>query len=215
MSDPASKRYAYSTDAKRRMASRDDIVDRGMAQWRRERPDIDCSGKAIVGRILRLQDIILRAVDGALKRHGLRYHAYAVLATIRASGEPFRLSPSQLRETLLLTSGGTSNLLARLERKGWIVRRSDPSDRRGVIVELTAAGLALADAAMEDHAKVERDLVAMFDGAEQEALSAMLSEMLVINSGLAHWRPGTSGAVPLFCNQKHARVSALTEEEQP
>lgn len=214
MSDPASKRYAYSTDGQRRVTSRDDIVDRGMAQWRRERPDIDCSGKAIVGRILRLQDIILHAVDGALKRHGLRYHSYAVLATIRASGEPFRLTPSQLKETLLLTSGGTSNLLARLERKGWIVRQSDLSDRRGVIVELTAAGCALADAAMEDHARVERDLVAMFDSGEQEALAAMLSDMLVI-SGMGHWGPGSSAAVPqFFRNRRHARVSAITKEKK-
>ncbi len=66
-----------------------DIVGRGMAQWRRERPDIDCSGKAIVGRVLRLQDVILRAVNGVLERHGLRYPIYAVLATLRVSGPPY------------------------------------------------------------------------------------------------------------------------------
>ncbi|SMF32128.1 DNA-binding transcriptional regulator, MarR family [Tistlia consotensis] len=158
-----------------------DIVGRGMAQWRRQRPDIDCSGKAIVGRILRLQDVILRAVNVALERHGLRYPAYAVLATLRASGPPFRMSPSRLRETLLLTSGGTSNLLARLEGRGWLVRRADPLDGRAVIVELTEAGRELADQAMADHAEVERELVRMFSQAEQGAFAAMLSRMLVLN----------------------------------
>lgn len=153
-----------------------------MAQWRRERPDIDCSGKAVVGRILRLQDVILRAVNGVLARHGLRYPAYAVLATLRASGAPFRMSPSRLKETLLLTSGGTSNLLARLERKGWIRRHADPVDGRAVIVELTAAGRALADRAMRDHADIERQLVAMFTDEEQRVFAAMLSRMLVLNS---------------------------------
>ena len=158
-----------------------DIVGRGMAQWRAERPDIDCSGKAVVGRILRLQDVILRSVNAALERHGLRYPSYAVLATLRASGEPFRMSPTRLRDTLLLTSGGISNLLARLERRGWIVRRADPGDGRAVIVELTEEGRRLADEAMPDHAEMERALVGMLSAPEQQALAAMLSRMLVTN----------------------------------
>ncbi len=158
-----------------------DIVGRGMAQWRRERPDIDCSGKAVVGRILRLQDVILQAVNAVLGRHGLRYPAYAVLATLRASGAPYRMSPSRLKRTLLLSSGGTSNLLARLERSGWLRRRSDPVDGRAVIVELTEAGLALAERAMPDHAEVERELVAMFTTDEQRTLATLLSRMLVLN----------------------------------
>jgi len=159
-----------------------DIVGRGMAQWRRERPDIDCSGKAIVGRILRLQDVILRAVNSALERHGIRYPGYSVLATLRASGHPFRMSPSRLKETLLLTSGGLSNLLARLERAGWIRRHADPMDGRAVIVELTDRGRALADRAMKDHAAVERQLVGMFSADEQRVFASMLSRMVVLNS---------------------------------
>ncbi|MEZ5651623.1 MAG: MarR family transcriptional regulator [Burkholderiaceae bacterium] len=158
-----------------------DIVERGIAQWRRERPDIDCSGKAIVGRILRLQEVILKAVNEALAPHGLRYSSYAVLATLRASGPPYRMSPWRLVETLLLSSGGTSNLLARLEADGLIERHADPSDGRAVIVELTAQGHALTERAMADHAAVERRLVAMLSAGEQAAMAAMLSRMLVGN----------------------------------
>src|SRR4051794_15959700 len=67
-----------------------DLIGRGMAQWYGERPDIDCSGKAVVGRILRLQDVILKAVNAALARHGLKYTTYAILATLRVSGAPYR-----------------------------------------------------------------------------------------------------------------------------
>lgn len=169
-----------------------DIVDRGMAQWRHERPDIDCSGKAIVGRILRLQDVILRAANSALKQHGLNYSAYAVLATLRASGAPYRMSPSQLVETLLLTSGGTSNLIARLERKGWIKRLADPLDGRAVIVELTPAGKVLVDGAMADHAAMERQLVEMLTQDEKTVLAELLSRMLVQNSSTARWIPAAS-----------------------
>jgi DNA-binding MarR family transcriptional regulator len=159
-----------------------DLIGRGMAQWRRERPDIDCSGKAVVGRVLHLQDIILRAVNAALAAHGLRYPAYAVLATLRVSGPPYRMSPSRLQGTMLFTSGGISNLLRRIEEQGYIRRFEDPLDRRGVLVELTKQGLALAEKAMADHAAVERRLCAMFSEAERETLSALLSRMILLNS---------------------------------
>jgi DNA-binding MarR family transcriptional regulator len=159
----------------------DDLVGRGMAQWRRERPDIDCSGKAVVGRILRLQDVILRAVNARLAAHGLKYPAYAVLATLRASGTPFRMSPSRLRATLLLTSGGLSNLLARLETQGLVRRSADPIDGRGVVVELTSRGRQLADLAMPTHAAIERHLLRMFDQLERAELARLLSRMMVLN----------------------------------
>jgi DNA-binding MarR family transcriptional regulator len=158
-----------------------DLVGRGMAQWRRQRPDIDCSGKAVVGRILHLQETILRAVNAALAPHGLRYPDYAVLATLRVAGEPFRMSPSRLQATMLFTSGGVSNLLRRVEKKGYVRRLADPADGRGVLVELTQKGLTLAEAAMADHAATERRLCAMLDKDEQEILSALLSRMILLN----------------------------------
>ncbi|UCE32492.1 MAG: MarR family transcriptional regulator [Burkholderiales bacterium] len=188
---------------------RPDVVDRGMAQWRRERPDIDCSGKAVVGRILRLQDIIVRAANAALSRHGLRYTSYAVLATLRVSGAPYRMSPSQLTDTLLLSSGGTSNLLARLENKGWIRRLADPLDGRGVIVELTRVGRALADRAMADHAAMERQLVAMFDPQERAALAGLLSRMLVHDRDPLAWI-GDAGRAQRAANGAASDRTAVT-----
>lgn len=155
-----------------------DVVARGMARWRRERPDIDCSGKAVVGRILRMQDVILKAVNAALARHGLKYPTYAVLATLRVEGKPHRMSPTTLGQTLLLTSGGLSNLLRRMEKSGMIRRMADVRDGRGVIVQLTDKGRALADAAMADHAAVERRLVAVIPPAEREQMARSLSLMI-------------------------------------
>jgi DNA-binding MarR family transcriptional regulator len=158
-----------------------DLVGRGMAQWRRQRPDIDSSGKAVVGRILALQDIILRTVNAALAPHGLRYPAYAVLATLRVAGEPYRMSPSRLQATMLFTSGGISNLLRRVEERGYVRRFADPSDGRGIVVELTDRGFAAAEAAMADHADAERRLCAMFGEQERETLAALLSRMILLN----------------------------------
>lgn len=157
-----------------------DRVGRGMAQWRDARPDIDGSGKAVVGRILHLNDIIMRAVDKKLARHGIKYPVYAVLATIRVSGAPYRMSPTELLSTLLVTSGGLSNLLRRMEADGYVTRTADKRDGRGVIVELTAKGIALADASMADHAAVERDLVECLPRELQETVARALGLMITV-----------------------------------
>jgi DNA-binding MarR family transcriptional regulator len=154
-----------------------DLVAAGMAKWRRERRDIDCSGKSIVGRVLRLQALILRTVNTALARHGVKYPVYAVLVTLRVQGPPYRMSPSLLGATLLLSSGGLSILLRRIEEKGLVRRKADARDGRGVIVELTDKGFALADAAMVDHAAAERELVAAVPEEDQEVLIRCFSLM--------------------------------------
>jgi DNA-binding MarR family transcriptional regulator len=152
-----------------------------MAQWRQARPDIDSSGKAVVGRLLCLEGVVLQAANAALAPHGLKYIEYAVLATLRVAGPPYRMTPTRLQATLLFTSGGLSNLLKRLEAAGWVRRTDHPEDGRGVLVGLTAAGRALADRAMPDHAAAERALLHMFDAREREQLAALLSRMMLGN----------------------------------
>lgn len=160
-----------------------DRVGRGMAAWRRERPDIDCSGKAVIGRIVQLRDIIVRAVNRALAPHGLKYPTYAVLATLRVSGAPYRMSPSELLSSLLITSGGLSNLLRRMEKDGYVRRMADKRDGRGVIVELTEKGIDAADRSMADHAAVEREICASLLPELQETVARALSLMITAADG--------------------------------
>ncbi len=164
-------------------APEEDIVGQGMHRWRRERADIDCSGKAVVGRILRLQGVILREVDAALKPFGLKYPSYAVLATLRVSGAPYEMTPSELTQTLLLSSGGTSNLLARLEREGLVTRTNSKRDRREVHVRLSERGKALADKAMEAHAEAERAIIADLSAGERDALGGLLRRLILTHEG--------------------------------
>lgn len=155
-----------------------DLVGRGMAQWRSERPDIDCSGKAVVGRIVHLHDIILRTVNRALRPHGVRYPTYAVLVTIRVAGEPYSMSPGLLSEVLLLSSGGLSNLLRKMEAEGYVVRRPDTRDKRGVIVQLTDKGVAKAEECMTVHAEVERELAGCLPPERQAEVASALGLMI-------------------------------------
>lgn len=156
-----------------------DRVGAGMQRWRREFPDIDCSGKAVVGRLLHLHEVFLTAVNRTLSKHRLKYPAYAVLATLRVEGAPYRMSPKALLDALILTSGGLSNLLRRLEKAGHIRRMADEIDGRGVIVELTEQGRRLVEPAMRDHAETERRLVGMLSGDEQEIVASALGRMML------------------------------------
>jgi DNA-binding MarR family transcriptional regulator len=156
-----------------------DRVGAGMLRWRREFPDIDCSGKAVVGRLLHLHEVFLKAVNRTLAKHRLKYPAYAVLATLRVEGAPYRMSPKALLDSLILTSGGLSNLLRRLEKAGHVRRMADEIDGRGVIVELTEQGRHLVEPAMRSHAETERRLVAALSREEQRAVAQALGRMML------------------------------------
>jgi DNA-binding MarR family transcriptional regulator len=88
------------------------------------------------------------------------------------------MAPKELLRTLILTSGGLSNLLRRMERDGTITRMSDDRDGRGVIVQLTERGRAVVEPAMRDHAETERRLAGVLDAGEQRALVGALSRMM-------------------------------------
>lgn len=155
-----------------------DLIGRGISQWQQQRPDLDSSGKHVIGRLIHLQEGVLQALHRALQPFNLRYQEYAVLATLRVSGEPYRLSLQGLRETLLYTSGGLSNLLKRLETAEFIVRVPDEIDRRCVWVQLTDAGAQLADAAMPVHAGAELALLRSFSADERKQLASLLARMI-------------------------------------
>lgn len=157
----------------------EDRVGAGMQRWRREFPDVDCSGKAIVGRLLHLNEVFQTAINRSLARHRLKYPTFAVLATLRVQGAPYRMSPKALLDTLILTSGGLSNLLRRLEKAGHVRRMADETDGRGVIVELTEQGRLLVEPAMRDHADTERRLVAMLPQAEQALVAGALGRLML------------------------------------
>lgn len=161
--------------------SEQDIADVGIGMWAAEKPEIDVSGKAITGRIVALSEIVVNSMNGALRDFGIRYTSYAVVATLRAAGSPYRMTPTQLQNTLLISSGGISNLIRRVEQEGLVSRETDPSDGRGVLVRLTDQGIALADEAMPVQAAAERHLVRMLSEEEREVMTKLLRRLLVMN----------------------------------
>jgi DNA-binding MarR family transcriptional regulator len=123
-----------------------DFIDRMNDQWRRARPDLDPAPLEVVGRVLVLAQHLERSVNEALAAHGLTLGQFDILATLRRHPDG-RLTPTQLMRSVALSSGGMTNRLDRLEEAGLVRREADPTDRRGVVVTLTARGRELIDVA--------------------------------------------------------------------
>jgi DNA-binding MarR family transcriptional regulator len=155
-----------------------DAVDSIVAQWRVERPDLDPSAKEITGRIIRLAAHFQRVYADAFADLGLNESDYGVLAPLRRAGPPYTLTPSELARHRMITSGGMTAALDRLERKGLVERAPNPGDRRGSLVRLTDDGRRVIDEAMARHATAEHQLVGPLSGAECAALEAALRRLL-------------------------------------
>ena len=155
-----------------------DHVDRILEDWERERPDVDASPMAVVARISRAARYLELASDAVLRRFDLNYTTFGVLAALRRAGPPYRLSPSELYGSLLISSGTMTNRLDRLEAAGLVVRERDPRDRRGVLVRLTDRGLAVIEEALVAHLENEEDMLESLNRSQRDMLAHNLRRLL-------------------------------------
>ena len=155
-----------------------DEVDRLVAAWARERPDLDVAPLEVLSRVTRLARHLDRARRSAFEAHELEVWEFDVLAALRRAGSPYVLSPGQLLAQTLVTSGTMTNRVDRLESRGLVERMPDPADRRGVHVRLTPSGKERVDAALADLLARERELLASLTGAEQQDLSTLLRALV-------------------------------------
>ena len=153
-----------------------DEVDRLIAAWKRERPDLDLTPLSVLSRITRISrhlDIARRDAFGELENWG-----FDVLAALRRAGAPYQLSPGQLMQETMVTSGTMTNRLDHLEDLQLITRQPDPSDGRGSLVTLTKSGIRAVDAAMEELLSNERKLLKELTGKDREQLADLLSSLV-------------------------------------
>jgi DNA-binding MarR family transcriptional regulator len=156
-----------------------DGVDAIIEQWARERPDLETPGMEVFGRIYRLARAMGEHAERVYAGFGISRGEFDVLATLRRSGEPYTLCPRDLSTTLMMTTGGMTGRLDKLERAGLLTRSPDPNDRRGLRVSLTERGLALVNEAVgAGLAEQNQALRAAFDDRRAAELAGMLRELL-------------------------------------
>ena len=147
-----------------------DAVEQIIQQWQAQGFDVEqLTAMQTMGRIKRLEVLLMRQLTTTYKAHQLSQWEFDVLATLRRAGEPFILSPTALFASMMVSSGTMTNRLQHLEKKALIQRIDNPEDKRSLLVQLTEKGKVVID-----------EIVPLHIALENQLLSAMSQEELVI-----------------------------------
>lgn len=158
-----------------------DFVDSLEEEWLKEVPNLQTQGLAVVARLVRMGYYIARRVDTNLARFDLTRGEFEVLAVLTRNPEA-KITPKDIHAKILITSGGLSNRIRKLEEKGLLVRSPDSSDGRGVVLKATEKGRELTLQAITSHVDVESQLVEGLTDAEREELAALLKKLILSQS---------------------------------
>jgi DNA-binding MarR family transcriptional regulator len=151
-----------------------------LAAWRAERPGLDVSPVAIFGRITRIERYQAAAVRQVLRRHQVDSGEYDVLAALSRSGPDYRLTPTELYRSVLVTSATMTERRDRLERRGLIARRPAGGDRRSILVELTPAGHSVFGQAHPDLLAAEAALLDGLSQPDRASLARLLAKLAAL-----------------------------------
>ncbi|MFT5411341.1 MAG: DNA-binding MarR family transcriptional regulator [Verrucomicrobiales bacterium] len=150
-----------------------------LSQWQRERSDIDASPMAVCGEIVRASKRLRQGILANVSNFDLDLAGFDVILTIRRQGSGETLSPSVLSEEMMLSTSAMTNRLERLKKRGLIARSMDPNDRRGIKVQLTDEGFALADKMVVSHVETEESMLSSLTEAERNKLRSLLTKIAV------------------------------------
>lgn len=161
------------------MEKEKDLIDILIAEWNIERPELDVEAMQIVGRIMKLGKIFENRASLALKENGIYYTDLDVLATLRRSGSPYQLSPKQLMQSVVITSGAMTALLNRLTKLELIYRAPDENDGRISLAGLTEKGKEIIDEAIEKRFDEAKESIQILTKKEQSDVAILLKKLLV------------------------------------
>jgi DNA-binding MarR family transcriptional regulator len=155
-----------------------DHLDRIVAEWQRERPELGLDSLALLGRLFRATDLAHSVLAEGLRQYELPAGWFDLLAALRRAGEPYERNPTELMKSMMLSSGGVTKRLDRLVEAGLVERKPDPTDRRGTLVRLTTSGKVTIDKAIETHVANEDNLLRSLTAADRRALDGLLRRLL-------------------------------------
>ncbi|WP_051293937.1 MarR family winged helix-turn-helix transcriptional regulator [Pseudoduganella violaceinigra] len=143
-------------------------------------PAMDVGPMGVIGRLNRCAALVRRRLDAKFEEFGLSNWEFDVLATLRRAGAPHQLAPTALFSQLMVTSGTMTHRLHRLEQQGWVTRTTNPADARSLLVQLSPAGLALIERAVQAHVDNEKNIMAPLGADGTAALDAQLRQLLAM-----------------------------------
>ena len=153
-------------------------VDKVLEQWGRARPELDVRSMGLTGRLKLAGRLLERKMEVVFAEHGLSLPSFDVLATLRRSGAPYRLSPGELITNTMVTSGTMTNRIDQLVKADLVERIQNPDDGRSVLIALTKRGLKIIDAAVTDHVANLDRLTGGLSESEFNRLNRLMSRYL-------------------------------------
>lgn len=173
----------------------DDRVDELIREWREHRPELDFSPFELVSRLTRASHYLQSKLDEIAAAYGLSHTGdLDVLASLDRAGPPYERTPSQLAHLQLMTAGGMTVRLNRLQQAGLVDRRPNPNDGRGVLVRLTQMGREVIDDALPTILEAQAGTVSVLDQPKQDLLATLLRELLVGLGDTPAFRPAVAVA---------------------
>ena len=157
-----------------------DAVDAICAQWASERPDLALQNMEIIGRLKRCAALVQPKLADTFAEFDLNIWEFDVLATLRRSGKPYCLAPTELFSLLMVTSGTMTHRMTQLEKRGLIERLANPDDARSKLVQLTSQGFDLIEEAVTAHVANEDRILSDLTEIKSERLNKALRELLSI-----------------------------------
>ncbi len=156
-----------------------DHVDYIISQWEQEMPKLDTSPMAVIGRLSRVAQHLNKLLQLNYSKFSINGGEFDVLASLRRSGKPYQLTPTELYKSLMITSGTITNRLDCLEKSGLICRTQNPNDRRGTIISLTEKGIEFMDNAYPAHIEYEETLLSSLSIDERNKFISLLRKLLL------------------------------------
>lgn len=155
-----------------------DDVDKIITQWNRERPELDVKPMALIGRLRRVSNRLTKGMGKTFEAYGLNDASFDVLATLRRSGAPYALSPGDLMDTMMITSGTMTNRIDQLVKRDLVERIANQQDARSVTIKLTEKGFELIETVVKAHVQTQHELVSKLSLDERKALDRLLGVFL-------------------------------------
>lgn len=156
-----------------------DAVDSFLAQWQRERPEMEASPMGVVGRLSRTSRLVEHEIRDYFAAEGMESWEFDVLATLRRSGPPYTLTPKELVARTMVGSAAMTNRVDRLVAKALVQRETDPANRRSILITLTDKGHEVVERVVDGHVANAARLVAELEPDERAELDRLLRKLLV------------------------------------
>lgn len=119
-------------------------------QWEEQRPDLDLTAFRLVGAVMQLSQVFEAEFKAlAQQQFGIGAGDLRILMALRRAGEPYALRPTDLFQSLLVTSGAVTKQVERLAESGFVKRVLPKGARLRHLIALTPKGVRAANYAQE------------------------------------------------------------------